>query len=734
MKHEKLFSAFFAWLLSLAITMGSIGCMLSGLQLQPDNLTGIALACAVTAAFCCICAHVRRGNVIFLCVLALVGGYLWREGTLLLELESLVYHISLIYDKGYGWGTMSWSGAELANVPIDMGVGLLACLCTAEICLTLNLRYSAWMGVIAGFFPLTACMVVTDSIPDAFPLFFLLTGQLILIVSSTVRRKSQAEGLRLTAMLLIPAVLASMLLFHAVPQDGYEAQMTETRDKLLDWVRSLPFVAETPNGQLIFSLGGDPEEDEINLQSVGPKNRHHYPVMDVVSQSGGSLYLRGQAFDTYDGTSWTASENNPFDSMGWPEDMVLTSIGEVTVTTRSALGLRYMPYYLSSDWQEGISQGKLTNPDGQTEYSFTRMYFAPNYYGVQSRPGLSAAAISHYLQLPAATSGAARKLLPEAIFESFYYPLVSQKAESIRTLVSASARYSLNADKMPRDAEDFALWFMQEGDAGYCVHFATAATVLLRAAGIPARYVTGYAVQVTADTPTTVTADRAHAWVEYYDSDRGCWIVLDPTPAGGISTNPGVSDEVDLQPVRPTRPTPQPTESTQETEPPTEATQPTEETEPVTQPTEETDPVTQPTEETDPVTQPTEPPVIDPNDPATREISPVWGWIAGILAAAALVFGQYRLRRQLRRKRLYGGAHNAQALARWQEALRYGRILKVTPPEALEALAEKAKFSQHTLSDEELGEFDAWLRQAASALHKKPLPLRLLWMLVLAVE
>ena len=65
---------------------------------------------------------------------------------------------------------------------------------------------------------------------------------------------------------------------------------------------------------------------------------------------------------------------------------------------------------------------------------------------------------------------------------------------------------------MPPEAEDFAVWFLEEGETGYCVHFATAATVLLRAAGVPARYVTGYMAPVEASTPTTVSADQAHAW------------------------------------------------------------------------------------------------------------------------------------------------------------------------------------------------------------------------------
>ena len=46
--------------------------------------------------------------------------------------------------------------------------------------------------------------------------------------------------------------------------------------------------------------------------------------------------------------------------------------------------------------------------------------------------------------------------------------------------VSHRAKYDLSTGKMPSGEEDFALWFLNEADTGYCTHYATAATVLLR--------------------------------------------------------------------------------------------------------------------------------------------------------------------------------------------------------------------------------------------------------------
>ena len=66
---------------------------------------------------------------------------------------------------------------------------------------------------------------------------------------------------------------------------------------------------------------------------------------------------------------------------------------------------------------------------------------------------------------------------------------------------------------------------------GYCEYFATLTTLVLRAHGIPARYVTGFAGPTASGNNMWVYRRRdAHAWVEYYY--QGQWHLLDPTPPG----------------------------------------------------------------------------------------------------------------------------------------------------------------------------------------------------------
>ncbi len=60
---------------------------------------------------------------------------------------------------------------------------------------------------------------------------------------------------------------------------------------------------------------------------------------------------------------------------------------------------------------------------------------------------------------------------------------------------------------------------------GVCQDFAHATLALLRAAGIPARYVSGY-LHSLEERPGETVEGESHAWVEYWDGD---WHAIDPT-------------------------------------------------------------------------------------------------------------------------------------------------------------------------------------------------------------
>ncbi|MFT4562320.1 MAG: transglutaminase-like putative cysteine protease [Gammaproteobacteria bacterium] len=73
--------------------------------------------------------------------------------------------------------------------------------------------------------------------------------------------------------------------------------------------------------------------------------------------------------------------------------------------------------------------------------------------------------------------------------------------------------------------------FLLKNRQGHCEYFATATTLLLRHAGIPARYAVGYLIDEysTFEGAFVARARDAHSWVEAYVDGR--WIVVDTTPS-----------------------------------------------------------------------------------------------------------------------------------------------------------------------------------------------------------
>ena len=108
--------------------------------------------------------------------------------------------------------------------------------------------------------------------------------------------------------------------------------------------------------------------------------------------------------------------------------------------------------------------------------------------------------------------------------------------EFIKDTLWSKASYTLSPGRMPFNKE-IPEYFLFEGGKGYCVHFATTATLMYRMYGIPARYVTGYIAKPSqfkkesGGTYTATLTDReAHAWVEIYKKDYG-WERVEVTPS-----------------------------------------------------------------------------------------------------------------------------------------------------------------------------------------------------------
>lgn len=116
-------------------------------------------------------------------------------------------------------------------------------------------------------------------------------------------------------------------------------------------------------------------------------------------------------------------------------------------------------------------------------------------------------------------------------------------AYMVASILTENGIYSWDLDTLPK-GEDAVEYFVGTSTKGYCTHFASAGTLLLRELGIPARYVVGYVVkpgQISYSEggySASVLDSDAHAWTEIYLDNYG-WVPVEMTPGYQDVRNPG---------------------------------------------------------------------------------------------------------------------------------------------------------------------------------------------------
>ena len=664
MKADKLRTFLTAFLLAAALALGSIGSFATAFSLLPENAVRVGLIVAAAALLGAVLCPRRHGTLLLLCAGGLALGYLWRRGTLPASAGALLDAVTRVYDRAYGWGVTGFGGRE----PVDLCLTVWGSLIALGTARALSCRKSALWGLVPGAVCFLACLVVTDTVPSSGYLTLFLLSALLLVLSATVRKESAGQGCRLILRAAVPVALLLAGMMALLPESSYVNHSEEVRNRLAGLVQELPeqvIQTVTPAVQTPVT------RESVDLKTLGPQSEQKLPILDVYSDASGLVYLRGRDYDRYTGTGWESSPDRREFYVGESEPQIPVRIRTLT----GALENLYLPTFPAR--AVTLTGGRLENTER------LRIYEA----ALCADAAPSAMPEDRYSLLPEETAARAIELLQRE-------GLWGTDPESIASFVRGHAVYDRQTGAMPRNETDFALWFLESSETGYCVHFATAAVVLLRANGVPARYVTGYLARTRAGSWTTVTAARAHAWVEYYSWAESRWKILEATPAAA---------EPEEEPDEPSFP-----ESSAPPELGTDIMQDT------------------PDDLPEDYTAETLPDTTDTAPARSRGWGILWAAL-GIGGLAGGLEAQRYFRRLSRRRKMTRGSGKTRCLALWQEAEEMAALLGEKPPEELFAAAQKAKFSQHPTEDSELAPFRTYLRTAKETLTTRPLPQRLLY-------
>jgi transglutaminase-like putative cysteine protease len=363
-------------------------------------------------------------------------------------------------------------------------------------------RDAAAVVFLTWFLAITS-FLYTQSIPTAIGMCAAVAASVAALVSCAAPRRDSRANLRTAWMLLgqaVPAALVLFLLFPRVqgplwglPQDAYTG-VTGLSDSM----------APGNLSQLTLS---DAIAFRVDFRGEPPRRR--------------TLYWRGPVMWDFDGRTWR---------LGSPR---LADLEPRVGGTRVEYSVLLEPH--NRNWLFALELPASLPPQARYLDDNQVISLAP----VRSRISYEMASIVESEPNPAETYQMlerARRLPPG------FNPRARKLAESWRaasdddTQVLARAieffrrerlQYTTEPALLGRDSVDE---FLYDTRQGFCEHFSSAFVFLMRAAGVPARVVTGYqgGDMNPVDGKFTVRQSDAHAWSEVFIAGRG-WIRVDPT-------------------------------------------------------------------------------------------------------------------------------------------------------------------------------------------------------------
>ncbi len=294
-----------------------------------------------------------------------------------------------------------------------------------------------------------------------------------------------------------------------------------------------------PGGNASPSVGGGSQIDlGGRLSSIDTTGGGNELCLRVKNKISDTIYLKVKSFGAYTGVSWEgATEYNNL-IKGELSASYLSSLAigkeDSVIEIKSFTDQYFLPYYMSAyDFNNCDRQISDVMYSGNTEdvysvtygrFDYTKSASLPYTYNAYEKKYKSFVE-SQYLEIDSETREYMDKIIRA---NGFYSGTRLETVIKIAEYIKNSATYSLNYDRELDVEENIAVAFLEKYKEGVCQHYASAATLLYRAMGIPARYTVGFVVDTEAEEWIDVKGKSAHAWVEVYINGMG-WVMIEVT-------------------------------------------------------------------------------------------------------------------------------------------------------------------------------------------------------------
>lgn len=316
-------------------------------------------------------------------------------------------------------------------------------------------------------------------------------------------------------------------------------------------------IMQKPRGEGLRTTGFS---ERVDLGMIGSVKEDPQIVMrvelpDQPAPGRERFYLRGLAFDQYNGRSWSSGSRHRR-NLGLAGDGTFAvrsgggrSLSALTEPLRQDILLEALDtsVLFAAPFAESVtgefpgvqldSMSGLHLPYPSTSrirYSIvSREHQMPADEQTSAVLEYGAAIRDRYLQLPQGSEGIGE--LARRVTDRAGTPY--EKTVAVLNHLLTNYAYSLDADttnlRHPIDE------FLFSRKTGYCEHYATAMVLMLRSIGIPSRLVTGFLATEWNEFGNyyTVRQRDAHAWVEVYYPQSG-WMTMDPTPSNTVTLAP----------------------------------------------------------------------------------------------------------------------------------------------------------------------------------------------------